>query len=92
MNKIKVQKNQTIADISIQECGTVEAMFDLLLKNNLTSILLIPESELFVSSVLKHEVVKYLNTRKKKIATGVVAYINPTSGSFNFSFSNAFNI
>ncbi|BFM41739.1 hypothetical protein CFS9_03800 [Flavobacterium sp. CFS9] len=74
METIKPQENQNIFDVSIQEYGSIEKVFDLLDDNdrfNLTEDLSVYEDLKIGREAFKKDIVEYYNTRNLKPATAI---------------------
>ncbi len=72
--QIQVLNNQTLIDIAIRYCGTIEALFDLALINEISVTGdLVPGQILKISSVDYgfQEVVNYFDSIEKEPATGL---------------------
>ncbi len=74
METIKPQENQNIFDVSLQEYGSIEKVFDLLDDNdrfNLTEDLSVYEDLKIGREAFKKDIVEYYNTRNLKPATAI---------------------
>ncbi|WP_374173595.1 hypothetical protein [Flavobacterium tructae] len=74
METIKPQENQNIFDVSLQEYGSIEKVFDLLDDNdrfNLTEDLSVYEDLKIGHEAFKKDIVEYYNTRNLKPATAI---------------------
>lgn len=87
MIKITKQSNQSILDISLQCCGTVEALFDLLKLNNLDQIKLQPIMELYIPDVQRPQMEKHYRERSLEVASIDSTYYRVHNQSFNQSFN-----
>ncbi len=87
---IIVIEGQSLVDIAIQECGGIEGLVDLALRNgkSVTDLLQVGES-LAVGEAVNKDVVNYLKSRAIKIATGAEmfypALINILQNTLSFS-------
>jgi hypothetical protein len=76
METIKPQENQNIFDISLQEYGSIEKVFDLLEDNdqfNITDDISVYEELKIGREAFKKDIVEYYNSRKLKPATSIIA-------------------
>ncbi len=74
METIKPQENQNIFDLSLQEYGSIEKVFDLLEDNdqfNVTEDLSVYEDLKIGREAFKKDIVEYYNSRKLKPATSI---------------------
>lgn len=74
METIKPQQNQNIFDISLQEYGSIEKVFDLLEDNekfDITDDLCVYEDLKIGREAFKKDIVEYYNSRKLKPATAL---------------------
>ncbi len=74
METIKPQENQNIFDLSLQEYGSIEKVFDLLEDNdqfNITEDLSVYEDLKIGREAFKKDIVEYYNSRKLKPATSI---------------------
>ena len=74
MGTIKPQENQNIFDISLQEYGSIEKVFDLLEDNdqfNITEDLSVYEDLKIGREAFKKDIVEYYNSRNLQPATGI---------------------
>ncbi|UPZ17763.1 hypothetical protein [Flavobacterium humidisoli] len=72
METIRPQQNQNILDISLQEYGSIETVFDLLEDNdqfNLTEDISVYEDLKVGREAFKKDIVEYYNSRNLKPAT-----------------------
>jgi len=76
METIKPEENQNIFDISLQEYGSIEKVFDLLEDNdqfNITDDISVYEELKIGREAFKKDIVEYYNSRKLKPATSIIA-------------------
>jgi len=74
METIKPQENQNIFDISLQEYGSIEKVFDILEDNdqfNLTDDISVYEDLKIGREAFKKDIVEYYNARNLKPATAI---------------------
>ncbi|TDX11186.1 hypothetical protein EDB96_1964 [Flavobacterium sp. S87F.05.LMB.W.Kidney.N] len=74
METIKPQENQNIFDISLQEYGSIEKVFDLLEDNDkfdLTEDISVYNELKIGREAFKKDIVEYYNTRNLKPATSI---------------------
>ncbi|SHH20024.1 hypothetical protein SAMN05444481_11330 [Flavobacterium frigidimaris] len=74
METTKPQENQNIFDISLQEYGSIEKVFDLLEDNdqfNLTDDISVYEDLKIGREAFKKDIVEYYNARNLKPATAI---------------------
>lgn len=74
MGTIKPQENQNIFDISLQEYGSIEKVFDILEDNdqfNLTDDISVYEDLKIGREAFKKDIVEYYNSRNLKPATSI---------------------
>jgi hypothetical protein len=74
METIKPQENQNIFDISLQEYGSIEKVFDLLEDNDkfdLTEDVSVYNELKIGREAFKKDIVEYYNTRNLKPATSI---------------------
>lgn len=74
METIKPQENQNIFDISLQEYGSIEKVFDILEDNdqfNLTDDISVYKDLKIGREAFKKDIVEYYNSRNLKPATSI---------------------
>lgn len=74
MGTIKPQENQNIFDISLQEYGSIEKVFDLLEDNdqfNITEDISVYKDLKIGREAFKKDIVEYYNSRNLKPATSI---------------------
>lgn len=74
MGTIKPQENQNIFDISLQEYGSIEKVFDILEDNekfNITDDISVYEDLKIGREAFKKDIVEYYNSRNLKPATSI---------------------
>jgi hypothetical protein len=74
METIKPQENQNIFDISLQEYGSIEKVFDILEDNekfNITDDISVYEDLKIGREAFKKDIVEYYNSRNLKPATSI---------------------
>lgn len=68
----KVQEYQTIYDIALQYCGSVDAAIDILLLNNKPNEELAAGEELLIPSAFDAQILNWINSNKVSISTAVL--------------------
>jgi len=76
---IRLQENQNLFDLSIQQYGSIEGLFDLLKANEITEIASVNEEDKISvykdlsveGSIIQRDIVEYYISREKKPATAV---------------------
>lgn len=87
MNKVSVLFNQSILDVTLQHCGTIENLFEVMKTNNMQELPLIPTQLFYIPSIIRKDVVDYYIKQNKQLASIGSDYY----GAFSFGFSNGFN-
>lgn len=70
--KAKVQEYQTIYDIALQYCGSVDAAIDILLLNNKPNEALAAGEELLIPSAFDAQILSWINSNKVSISTALL--------------------
>lgn len=85
MRQVEVLNGQTIFDVAIQNCGSVDAAYDIAILNNI-EVTSCPESGtvLYVPDAIKKKVVQYYQQNEIKPATAYLS--NPNNNSHHMSF------
>ncbi len=90
MATVRVHDGQSLFDVAIQTCGSIEAAFDIATLNgrSLTDILP-PGLELAVPEAVNKDIANYYANRNITPATGTE--IQPGGGSFDTTFDLTFD-
>lgn len=91
MNKVFKQNNQTILDLCLQYCGTIEALFEFIKLNSLTEID-ISTQEYYIPPVLREKIVKYYQDNDLEVASIDRNFYNLFSNDFNCDFNEDFPV
>jgi len=86
MTSVITKVNQTLFDVCIQESGTVEALFDLMKLNGLTSLEISEGVELRLPRIMKPEVVEYYKKKAKQSGQNPVVVVS--AGFMNLPAGN----
>lgn len=99
MNNIRIQKNQTVLDISLRESGSLESLFDLLKLNQKTDLMITEGDDLLLPPVRRNDIVNYFDSRIGSISKPRIQFATapavqtpePITGIYSNAYSNAYN-
>lgn len=90
---MKAKDNQTVFDIAIENSGSVDAAFDIAVKNNISISGTPPANEtLQKSEVTDRKVTDYMNKNKVTPVTGAVSEITRRRGIGNMAIGENFRV